>query len=397
MVKLKQMISIEEAINAVKSNTEQAKEIFVDTSNSLGYTTSENIYSSINMPPFEQSAMDGYVIHYKENINEYNIIGEIQAGQDSSSINLKIGEGVRIFTGAAIPKGGTSVIQQEWCVLNNKTISFTRRIKNELNIRFIGEQLKIKDLVLSKESEICPATIGLLTGVGVAKVKVFSKPRIGILITGNELISVKEQLSPGKIFESNSHLLKNALLKYGYSSISIYKANDSFKETKLVAEKAINDNDVLLISGGISVGDYDFVFDALKELGVKTIFYKVKQKPGKPLFFGKKNNVAIFGLPGNPGSALTCFYIYVLRYLSGFSKISFPLNLIKIKSQNNYCKKEGRGEFLKAKIKNGNGTLCNFQNSSMLKAFVEGNSLVYLAENTTEIKKGDALNAYLLL
>ena len=391
------MISIEEAISAVKSNTEQAKEISVETTNSLGYTTSENIYSSINMPPFKQSAMDGYAIHFEENINEYQIIGEIQAGQDPTSFNLKIGEGVRIFTGAAIPKGCSSVIQQEWCVLNSKKISFTRKIKNELNIRLIGEQLKIKDLVLSKGSEICPATIGLLTGVGVARVKVFSKPKIGILITGNELISVKEKLSPGKIFESNSHLLKNALLNYGYKNISIYKAKDTFKETKHVAEKAINENDVLLISGGISVGDYDFVFDALKEIGVKTIFYKVKQKPGKPLFFGKINKKAIFGLPGNPGSALTCFYIYVLRYLSAFNKSSFPLNLIKVKSQNNYNKKEGRGEFLKAKIKNGTATLCDFQNSSMLKAFVEGNSLVYLSESTTEIKKDDVLKAYLLL
>ncbi len=391
------MISIEEAISAVKSNTEQAKEIFVETTNSLGFTTSENIYSSINMPPFKQSAMDGYAIHFEENINEYQIIGEIQAGQDPTSFNLKIGEGVRIFTGGAIPKGCSSVIQQEWCILKNKKISFTRKIHNKLNIRLTGEQLKINDLVLSKESEICPATIGLLTGVGVARVKVFSKPKIGILITGNELISVKEKLSPGKIFESNSHLLKNALLNYGYKNISIYKAKDTFKETKHVAEKAINENDVLLISGGISVGDYDFVFDALKEIGVKTIFYKVKQKPGKPLFFGKINKKAIFGLPGNPGSALTCFYIYVLRYLSAFNKSSFPLNLIKVKSQNNYNKKEGRGEFLKAKIKNGTATLCDFQNSSMLKAFVEGNSLVYLSESTTEIKKDDVLKAYLLL
>jgi len=391
------MISIEEAISAVKSNTEQAKEIFVETTNSLGFTTSENIYSSINMPPFKQSAMDGYAIHFEENINEYQIIGEIQAGQDPTSFNLKIGEGVRIFTGGAIPKGCSSVIQQEWCILKNKKISFTRKIHNKLNIRLTGEQLKINDLVLSKGSEICPATIGLLTGVGVAKVKVFSKPKIGILITGNELISVKEKLSPGKIFESNSHLLKNALLNYGYKNISIYKAKDTFKETKHVAEKAINENDVLLISGGISVGDYDFVFDALKEIGVKTIFYKVKQKPGKPLFFGKINKKAIFGLPGNPGSALTCFYIYVLRYLSAFNKSSFPLNLIKVKSQNNYNKKEGRGEFLKAKIKNGTATLCDFQNSSMLKAFVEGNSLVYLSESTTEIKKDDVLKAYLLL
>ena len=391
------MISIEEAISAVKSNTEQAKEISVETTNSLGYTTSENIYSSINMPPFKQSAMDGYAIHFEENINEYQIIGEIQAGQDPTSFNLKIGEGVRIFTGGAIPKGCSSVIQQEWCILKNKKISFTRKIHNKLNIRLTGEQLKINDLVLSKESEICPATIGLLTGVGVARVKVFSKPKIGILITGNELISVKEKLSPGKIFESNSHLLKNALLNYGYKNISIYKAKDTFKETKHVAEKAINENDVLLISGGISVGDYDFVFDALKEIGVKTIFYKVKQKPGKPLFFGKINKKAIFGLPGNPGSALTCFYIYVLRYLSAFNKSSFPLNLIKVKSQNNYNKKEGRGEFLKAKIKNGTATLCDFQNSSMLKAFVEGNSLVYLSESTTEIKKDDVLKAYLLL
>ena len=391
------MISIDEAINTIKINNELGKEVFIETAKSLGYTTCETIYSPINMPPFKQSAMDGYAINFDANINEYKIIGELKAGQDPSLIALNTGEGVRIFTGAAVPIGCSSVIQQEWCILKNNQLTFNKKIKTALNIRPIGEQLKRDAMVLTKKSEICPATIGLLTGIGVANVKVFLKPRIGILITGDELIDVKDQLSPGKIYESNSHLLKNVLIKYGFTNISFYKSKDSFIETKQVAEKAINENDVLLISGGISVGDYDFVYEALNELAVNTIFYKVRQKPGKPFFFGKKNKKAIFGLPGNPGSALTCFYIYVLRYLSLFSNTDFPLTSIDVEIQDEYIKKEGRGEFLKAIVKEKKATICDFQNSSMLKAFINGNALVYLPENVKKIKKGDVVKSYLLL
>ena len=391
------MISIEEAIKAVKINKELGKEVFIETSKSLGFITSDAIYSPINMPPFKQSAMDGYAINFNGNVNEYKIIGEIKAGQDPSSISLSDGEGVRIFTGASIPNGCSSVIQQEWCVLTNKQLTFKKEIKDKLNIRPVGEQLKKGAIVLTREAEICPATIGLLTGVGIAKVKVFLKPKIGILITGDELIDVNDQLVPGKIYESNSHLLKNVIIKYGFNSISLYKAKDSFIETKQVAEKAINENDVLLISGGISVGDYDFVYEALHELAVKTIFYKVRQKPGKPFFFGKINNKAIFGLPGNPGSALTCFYIYVLRYLSLFSNSAFPLKSIDVELQNEYIKKEGRGEFLKTIVKEKKATICDFQNSSMLKAFIKGNALVFIPENVKKLKKGDVVKSYLLL
>ena len=391
------MISIQEALSALILNKELGKEVFIETSDSLGFITSANIYSPINMPPFRQSAMDGYAINFSENLNEYKIIGELQAGQDPLPINLNVGEGVRIFTGAAIPNGCNSVIQQEWCVLIKEKLTFKKEIKNKLNIRPIGEQLKEEELVLIKGSEICPATIGLLTGIGVANVKVILKPKIGVLITGDELIDVNDQLSPGKIYESNSHLLKNILLKYGFTDICLYKAKDSFIETKQVAKKAINENDVLLVSGGISVGDYDFVYEALNELAVKTIFYKVKQKPGKPFYFGKINNKAIFGLPGNPGSALTCFYIYVLRYLSLFCNADFPLKIIKVKIQKKHIKKEGRGEFLKATVKDQKATICDFQNSSMLKGFIEGNALVYLPENVSEIKSGDVVKSYLLL
>ena len=135
----------------------------------------------------------------------------------------------------------------------------------------------------------------------------------------------------------------------------------------------------------------------MKELNVETIFYKVKQKPGKPLYFGKVGGKAIFGLPGNPGSALTCFYIYVLRYLSIYRNVEYPIKKQTIRLESNYRKKAGRAEFIKAVVKGDKAQICDFQNSSMLRAFVEGNGLIYMNDKIENPKQGDRFDCYLLL
>ena len=391
------MIEVEQAIELIETNAAASETERSDIKKALGYVSMQNVLSPINMPPFNQSAMDGYAIHFDDSISSYLIIGEIPAGKNPSQIKLNKGEAARIFTGAEIPVGCSSVIQQEWCTQKKNVLTFNKEIKNNLNIRPIGEEVKEGEIVIQKGSQLNAASIGFLASLGISIIEVNKKPKIGIVITGSELINLDDEWAPGKIYESNSYLLESILNTFGHNSVSIYKAKDSFDATKTAAKNAIQENDVVLFSGGISVGDYDHVYNVLKELNVETIFYKVKQKPGKPLYFGKVGSKAIFGLPGNPGSALTCFYIYVLRYLSIYRNVEYPVKKKTIRLQSNYRKKAGRSEFIKAIVKGDKAEICDFQNSSMLRAFVEGNGLIYMNDKIENPKQGDRFDCYLLL
>ena len=391
------MISVNEAIKIIDANGRTLSAIKISTSDALGYTLAKDIQSNLNFPPFNQSAMDGYALNYKEGLTKYLIKGEVKAGDKNLNLEINPGEGVRIFTGAKIPDSCSTVIQQEWCKQDNDEIIFINDPKDNLNFRKTGEQIQKGDVALKKGTEISPALIGYLIGLGENEIEVIDKPAIGIVITGSELLEPSESLEDGKIYESNSYMLIAALKKYNYPTINVYRTKDNFDQTKNKIELAITENDVVLISGGISVGEYDFVEKSLEELNVKKKFYKVKQKPGKPLFYGTHNQKHIFGLPGNPGAALTCYYIYVLRLLSIVSKKKYPLDKTMVNIDKSYLKKSGRSEFLKVEINNGIARVCNYQNSSMLRAFEKANGLIYIDEEIEEINSHEKIEAYLLL
>ncbi|MDG2343377.1 MAG: molybdopterin molybdotransferase MoeA [Flavobacteriales bacterium] len=391
------MISVNEAIKIIDANDRTLSAKTISTCEALGYTLAKDIHSNLNFPPFNQSAMDGYALNYQEGLTKYLIKGEAKAGDKSLNLKINPGEGVRIFTGAKIPDSCSTVIQQEWCKQDNDEIIFTNDPKDNLNFRKTGEQIKKGEVALRKGTEISPALIGYLIGLGEHKIQVINKPTIGIVITGSELLEPGESLEDGKIYESNSFMLIAALRKYHYPTINVYKTKDNFEQTKNTIESAIAKNYVILISGGISVGEYDFVEKSLKELNVKKKFYKVKQKPGKPLFYGTHNQKHIFGLPGNPGAVLTCYYIYVLRLLSIVSGKKYPLEKTMVSIDKGYLKKSGRSEFLKVEINKGIARVCNYQNSSMLRAFEKANALIYISEEIEEINSSETIEAYLLL
>ena len=391
------MISVNEAIKIIDANGRTLAAKKISTSDALGYTLAKDIQSNLNFPPFNQSAMDGYALNYKKGSTKYLIKGEVKAGDKNLKLEINSGEGVRIFTGAKIPDSCSTVIQQEWCKQDNDEIIFINDPKDNLNFRKTGEQIKKGALALKKGTQLSPALIGYLIGIGEHQVEVISNPSVGIVITGNELAQPGEELKEGKIFESNSFMLIAALKKYNYTNIKVYKTLDEFNQTKNKIKAAIDENDVVLISGGISVGTYDFVEQSLNEIGVERQFYKVKQKPGKPLFYGVYNNKHVFGLPGNPGAALTCYYIYVLRLLSLISRKNYPLEEINVCLNKEYIKKSGRSEFLKVFVNDGFAEICKFQNSSMLRAFEDANALVYVDENKKQISPNENVCAYLLL
>ena len=385
------MISISEAISIVKENGKPLlKQTIKKVEKAGGYILFKDIHSPINMPPFRQSAMDGYALNLHDNL-EYALIGEIKAG-DGHQPALKKGEAIRIFTGAPVPDSANAVMMQEKVATNGTHITIEHQIALEQNIRPLGEQVKTGEIALKKGTKLTPAAIGYLISLGITEVSVFKKPNIAIITTGNELVEAGQDLPFGKIYESNSKMLLSALYNLKFYDVTLYKVEDDYKKTVIELNKAITNNDLVLITGGISVGDYDFVGKALNELKVKKLFYKVKQKPGKPLFYGKKNDTQIFALPGNPAAALSCFYVYVyiaLQKLMNRDVLELPK--VEAKSSSNFQKKGDRPQFLKAIYNNDTVEILEGQNSSMLQTFALSNALVYAPETVTKINKGDRI------
>ncbi|MCF7569089.1 molybdopterin molybdotransferase MoeA [Sabulilitoribacter arenilitoris] len=390
------MIFISEAISIVKQNSKPLlQSIIKKVEKSGGYKLYEDILSPINMPPFRQSAMDGYALNLQDNLS-YKLIGEVKAG-DAHKIVLKKGEAARIFTGAPVPDSANAIMMQEKVKVDGETITISEQVSLEHNIRPLGEQVKTGDIALKKGTKLTPAAIGYLMSIGITEISVFKKPNIAIVTTGNELIEAGQDLPYGKIYESNSKMLLSALYNLKFYDVTLYKVEDDYNKTVETLKGALDNNDLVLITGGISVGDYDFVGKALNELKVKELFYKVKQKPGKPLFYGKKENTQVFALPGNPAAALSCFYVYVFISLQQMMhRKDLELPRIKAKTINGFVKKGNRPQFLKGIYSDGQVEILDGQNSSMLQTFALSNALVFAPEDMSIINIGDTIEVILL-
>lgn len=390
------MISVEQALVEIKKHIKsRINTRAIEVVESQGFVLSEDVISPINMPPFRQSAMDGYALNLNGG-NSYRIIDEVKAGDDNQPI-LEPGEAVRIFTGAPVPDSANAIIIQEHVSVDDKTLILNKQVNEHSNIRPLGEQITKGDFALRQGTLITPAAVGFLATLGIVHVKVIDKPKIGILVTGNELVQPGEDLLFGQIYESNASMLNAQLIKMGFGDVVVKKVGDNYQRTLHVLKSALEEFDLVLISGGISVGDYDFVREALMELQVDQIFYKVKQKPGKPLFFGKNEDTYVFALPGNPASSLSCFYVYVysaIQLMCGNNQ--GELNKIKAKLNRNFHKKGDRAQFLKAVYRNNEVEVLDGQQSSMLHTFALANALVYISDNVNEIRAGELVDVVLL-
>lgn len=389
------MISVEEAFSILDKLKYSKRILELSLLEARNHVLAETVFSPINMPPFRQATMDGFAICLHDSLN-YEIVGEVKAG-DFYTNELKVGQALKIFTGAAVPNSAQAVIQIEKVTVTDSNLQLQENIKPQTNIRQLGAQIAKGAVALEKGKFLNPAAIGFLTGLGFTKVKVYQKPKIGIIVTGNELISAGEILPNGKVYESNAIMLQTALFDSNFDKVSLYKVNDDFENTKNTLEKAINENDIVLVSGGISVGDYDFVGKALESLNVETLFYKVNQKPGKPLFAGKLKDKIIFALPGNPAASLTCFYVYVLPTLQRFSgNESVYGSQLKKNLAHDFNVDNPRCQFLKASIVDDEVSILSHQDSGMLNSFALANALVYLPNGNYQVLKDDKVVVYIL-
>jgi molybdopterin molybdotransferase len=395
-LKLTGMISVEQARAILQSQIQPlaAVELML-VSEALGFRLAENVIAPLDLPPFNQSNVDGYALG-SVSASSWNVIGEIPAGNFSAQ-RLQPGEAMRIFTGAAVPAGCECVVMQEFVSRQGDLISCSRTdVLVKFNqIRPKASQIKKGDEALASGLIINPAVISFLQALGLQKIKVFRKPRLALIITGNELQPPGEKLGPGKNYESNAAALLAAIGALGLSASPEY-ATDTKEALRLAINKCA-DADVLLISGGISVGDYDHVKAVLTEAETTCLFHGIAQKPGKPLYFGKRDQGFVFGLPGNPASALTCFYEYVLpalRLLQGRKTVFLEEREAILK--HDVFKKSGLTHFLKGRLEDGEVEALEGQDSYIMKSFAAANVLICLPAESSAVARGGRVNVHLL-
>jgi molybdopterin molybdotransferase len=263
------------------------------------------------------------------------------------------------------------------------------------NVRPKGSEIKTAMLALEKYSSLSPAAIGFLAGIGIADVNVFPNPSISIIITGNELQSPGKTLRHGQVYESNSFALKAVLQQLHINKFDDQYATDEPRTVTAILKTALQKSDLVLLTGGISVGDYDFVLQAANECGVETLFHKVKQRPGKPLYFGKKEKKIVFGLPGNPSSVLTCFYQYVMPALEKMSRKKNFLQVMQTCLSKSYQKATGLTHFLKGFYDGNSATPFDAQESYRLSSFAKANCLIQINEDEAECRAGELVDIHL--
>lgn len=390
------MISVSEAKKLIIENCTHQKIKSIPIADSYGFVLAESVYAVTDTPPFNNSAMDGYAFAFDSWKNQtLDIIGEVQAG--SYFVDpVNAGCTVRIFTGSAMPTGTDTVVMQEKTEVTNQQLKIQdEQIFKGMNVRKQGSQSRNGEVIMQSGQLLTPAAISFIASCGIATVSVYSHPSVSIIVTGKELIKPGIALEPGKIYESNSVTLIAALKQLGLTPCSVTIVDDNENEIATAIKSQLQ-SDFILLTGGVSVGDYDFVVPSLAKNKVKTIFHKLKQKPGKPLYFGKINGTAIFGLPGNPASVLTCFYQYIVPAISTFTQKEY-IKKIQATLANDYSKKPGLTHFVKGKTNGKEVSILKGQESYMMHTYSVADCLVELPDEKTEFIKGDTLLVYLII
>ena len=390
------MIAVRQAKEMIHAAVGPLKTSEIALAKANGRVLATDIHAQLDIPAYPQSSMDGYALSFDSLGKTIGLQGEMAAGS-SNDMTVASGMAVRIFTGAAVPAGAdTVVVQEKSRVENGMLVIDEHPLKRGDNVRPVGSEIQRGALALKAGTRLSPASIGFLAGMGIDAVQVFDLPRVGILVTGNELCEPGKPLGYGQVYESNSYTLRAALSAMGIEHIQILHAKDDPAQLTELLARLLRENDMVLMTGGVSVGDYDFTMQAFQSCGVEKIFHKIRQKPGKPILFGMQASTPVFGLPGNPASVLTCFYQYVYPALGLMQGMHVTLQSIEAPLANDHKKPAGLTHFLKAIYDGHRVTLLTGQESYKLATFAQANCLAVLPEQETEWKSGQSIQIHLL-
>ena len=322
-------ISLEEAINIAQSAPIKADTEFVSLDEAHGRILGSDLPSKVNDPPFDNSAMDGFAVRFedtKEAPTTLTIVATTQAAASNESITISSGEAVRIMTGAPLPQGADAIIPIEACIVEGDSVTLNQPSKPHF-IRRCGENIKEGVVGLKQGSYLSPQSISMCATMGYDQLPVMKKLKIGIISTGDELKSPGELLSFGEIYESNSYGLSGLVQALGHTPIRYPSVIDSLNDLREQFNKAASECDLFLTSGGVSMGEWDFVRKLMEDEG-DVSFWRVRIRPGSPPLFGHWNGTPMFGLPGNPVSSHVVFRMLVTPYLRSSLQTQFPIDRI---------------------------------------------------------------------
>lgn len=367
------MLTYEQALKAILDSCQPLASETISLGNSLRRVLAAPIKANFDLPQFNNSAVDGFGVLVEdlvkaspENPKSLVVIGEMTAGADPSAniANTRINPGqcIRILTGAPVPGTVEAVVMKEVCKDKREgkddgspeAIDVCASARIGENIRLQGEEIEAGATVLQPGTVVTPPVLGLIATLGITEFSVHRSPRVAVIATGDELIEPGQPLAEGQIYNSNTYALVAALNALGVTEVKRFHAKDNREETTRVLQEALAFADIVISAGGVSVGEYDFIKDVCEEQGVETIFWRIAIKPGKPVYFGvnrkSKAGQLVFGLPGNPVSALVTFNLFVKPVIARLQGAVNTKRLFQAKAARNLKKKAGRLDFVRGQL-----------------------------------------------
>ncbi len=400
------MLSVEEARRRVLETIRPLETVEVPLLEALGMTLAEDAVAEGDIPPFDNSAMDGYAVRSEDVAGaaegspvELAVLGDLPAGY-TAGVSVGPGQALRIMTGAPLPVGADAVVPVEATRPGEGKVLVLEGVARGENVRRAGEDVRAGEKVIAAGTAIGPAELGMLASLGYARVRCHRRAVVGVISTGDELVEAGEDLSPGKIRDSNSYTVYGMVREAGGEPLRLGIVRDD----AALLERTILENlervDLFVTSGGVSVGDYDLVKDVLGKLGEMN-FWKVAMRPGKPQAFGHIRGKPLFGLPGNPVSVMVSFEQFVrpaLLKMMGRSSIFRPQVTAVLDAP--VGRRKGRTEFIRVIVEWRDGRYharpTGPQGSGILKSMVLGNALAVLPEEVGRLEAGDEVTVQLL-
>lgn len=397
---MKSFISLESAIEILNENIETMEVEEVQLIDAVDKILAETVVSKINNPPFNKSAMDGYAVKFKDTVNEVRelkVISEVFPGEISIKEILE-GTAIKIMTGAPIPKGADAVIKKEDVTIESDKIIINKKLKKNENICLIGEDIKKDQILTEKGKKLNYADIGIIASSGINTVKVYRKPIIAFISTGDEVIDINETLSYGKIYNSNKYTILARIKELGYIVKYVDHVKDDYTIIGNKIKEYSNDVDLIITTGGASVGDKDLVKEAIDYISGEKLFWKIKIKPGSSVLASKYNKALIISLSGNPTAALTTFELLVktsLGRMSGSKSVEIKTEQAKL--LNDFNKNSSQRRFLRGKLEYINGEQCVYitqikSGNGILSSALNSNCLIELDAGNIGVSKGEMVD-----
>ena len=372
------MIELDEARDRIAAHAGPLPGEEVPVGEAAGRVLARDVLGQVDLPGFDRSSMDGWVVRAADLPGELPVVGDVAAGSPGD-VGLEPGTALRISTGAPIPAGADAVLPLEDGAEEGGVLRTEAAVQPSSFVRFRGEDVRAGELLVPAGARLTPARLSVVASGGVARVEVHRRPRVSVVATGSELVPLGEPLPPGAIYNSNAPTLEAHAVADGAVVLGARNVEDDPGRTRDVLGAALDEADVVLVSGGVSVGGHDLVKDTLAALGVEELFWRVLIKPGKPIFCGRRGDTWVFGLPGNPVSTVVGYLVFVaplLRRMAGGAFLAPATSHVTLAADARNA--GGRTTYATARFADGGVVLTDKQGSHMTKALADADGFAIL-------------------